>query len=162
MQKVNPWVGRDGEKKQVSTQVPIIYLECNLPYSKIKELENRHIVKNKYELSEGAKDDSVLDKDDTLYVNSKLNEVQPDDIVNDSLNSSVAKFMNYCQYLEMEELCKEPIVEFMSVTDKKGEIRCPTNDQILKWESENEIAFVNKAIEKMELKFPILLENFKQ
>ncbi len=161
MQKARPWVpGQDGEVKPMTTEVPIIHSECDLPLQQVQVLAAR----NSLALLPGES----MDPDtypDTLY--SKNEHVRDDaEKTDDSqkrasenepgmfLHPIVERFLKYDEIVYSitgTDICSH----YMTVKDKvTGETRKPTLEQIKGWQDEREIKYLSGILSKIENDHP--------
>lgn len=152
-EKATPWViDKTGNKKQITTEVPIVTIECALSFPEVEMLaENKKSLvalsapKDEIEPDENVNDDVFPEE---LYLSNQNNEEEEE-----SFHPVVEKFLKYDDIL-YEESGTDLIKKYMTIVDPETQkTKRPTLQQIKKWNSEKEIKYLSGIISKIENDF---------
>lgn len=166
MQKARPWVpGKDGEVKQITTEVPIIHVECDLPLQQVQILASRKslaLLPGK-SMDPDTYPETLYPKEDHVKEDEQIKEVDISPVETPAGSTSepgiflhpiVEKFLKYDEIVFSTagvDICSH----YMTVKDKvTGETRKPTLDQIKGWRDEKEIKYLSGILSRVENDHP--------
>ncbi len=159
MVKKNPWVkDKAGNKKQVTVEVPIISVECNLPLEEVKYLASlpaKSLDADTYPEDLHGAGSHV---DDIPVEEGSVVDIESGEVIETvsevTINPVAKDFLELSKYIE-DNTGFNMIEKFMTVPNGDGGVRRPTIEMIKGWSSSSEIAYLAKTINAIKAEYGV-------